>query len=292
LKSENNTIGIFDFDDLPDAQASGIQSSNGHTRPANATASADRMSFPAEFIIPAAKAEMLSKSNGWPSSGSGPDWERSLGGSTSNRFSELTQITPANVAMLDQAWTYHSGDGGGNIQCNAIVVGGVIFTPTPGKNIVAIDGATGKERWRFAMKELLGAQSSAPARRGLLFWKGDAKASPRLLFGDGNWLVALDSGSGKPVPGFGEGGKVAVPTGTTVAGAMHGHILVLPGYGGDVYGFDARDGRRMWTFKTRPESGSFGFDTWSQVESGANCWGGMALDESRGIAYVSVGSLA
>ncbi len=290
LKAGKDTIGLWDFEDLPDAPAAGLKAGNNPGRATSAMVRAERESLPAEFTIPAANPQMLTKTNGWPAHGNGADWERSLGGNTCNRFSELTQITPENVDKLEHAWTYHSGDGSGNIQCNPIVVSGVIYTPTPGRSVVAIDGASGKERWRFAMSGLLGTQTNTPARRGLVFWKGDAKASPRLLFGDGNWLVALDPATGHPVPDFGDGGKVPVPTGTTVVGAMHGHILVLPGYSGDVYGFDARDGRQLWVFKTRPEPGGFGFDTWSSVESGANCWGGMALDESRGIAYVSVGS--
>jgi glucose dehydrogenase len=65
-----------------------------------------------------------------------------------------------------------------------------MFTPTPGKNIVAVNAATGQERWRFAPRSLTGTPSSTPARRGLLYWKGDEKASARLMFGDGDWLVA------------------------------------------------------------------------------------------------------
>jgi glucose dehydrogenase len=285
LKADEKTIGLWDFDALPNASAADSQPAKKEL-----LSRTDRSALPAEFVIPGAKPEMLAKANGWPASGNGRNWERSLGGSTSNRFSELTQIAVENVSKLEPAWTYRSGDARGNIQCNPVIVDGVVYTPTPGNHIVAIDGATGRERWRVAMKEVLGAQSKSPARRGLLFWRGDAQASPRLLLGDGNWLVALDPASGAPIRGFGDGGKVSVPMGTTAVGAMHGHILVLPGYGGDVYGFDARSGRQLWVFKTRPEPGEYGYETWSRVESGANCWGGMALDESRGIAYVSVGS--
>ena len=242
------------------------------------------------YIHPAAKPESLTLSNGWPTADTSTDWPRSLGGPTSNRYSELSQITRDNVASLEVAWTYHSGDGTGNIQCNPVIVDGVLFTPTPGKNIAAIDASSGTEIWRFSPASLIGKDSSSPARRGLLYWKGDKEHSPRLLFGDGRWLLAIDPATGRPIPSFGEGGKVPVPAGTTVAGAVYQQVLVLPGYGADVYGFDIRTGRALWTFATRPAPGEFGAETWSTRESGANCWGGMAMDESRGIAYVATGS--
>ena len=283
LKTDAATLGLWDFDALP-TPAPAPTSASATTAPV------DRSPLSSSFVLHAAAPERLTPTNGWPATGNHGDWERSLGGPTSNRFSNLSQITRENVTQLEPAWIYRSGDGSGNIQCNPIVVKGVMFTPTPGKNIVAVNAATGKERWRFAPKSLIGAQSSSPARRGLLYWKGDERASPRLLFGDGNWLIAIHPDTGLPVEDFGVGGKTPVPNGTTAVGAMHGHIFVLPGYSGDVYGFDARDGKLLWTFKTKPEAGEFGHETWSTVESGANCWGGMAMDESRGIAFVSLGS--
>jgi len=292
LKSDAATLGLWDFDALPPAtpQAASAQPAQNPAASLPSLSPAARSALPASFVLPAAAPDRLTPANGWPATGNPVDWERSLGGPTSNRFSSLSQITRENVAQLQPAWTYRSGDGSGNIQCNPIIVKGVMFTPTPGKNIVAVNAATGIERWRFAPQTLIGGPSSAPARRGLLYWKGDEKASPRLLFGDGNWLIAIHPETGLPVKDFGAGGKTPVPNGTTAVGAMHGHICVLPGYGGDVYGFDARDGKLLWTFKTKPDPGEYGNETWSTVESGANCWGGMAMDESRGIAFVSVGS--
>jgi quinoprotein glucose dehydrogenase len=67
-------------------------------------------------------------------------------------------------------------------------------------------------------------------------------------------------------------------------------VFVLPGYHGDVFGYDVATGALLWTFHTIPREGEFGHETWSGRAQGANCWGGMALDEQRGIAYVSTGS--
>ncbi len=245
---------------------------------------------PDTFIIPAAKTEELTRANGWPAMDDFKRWDRSLGGPTSNRFTALTQISKANVAQLKVAWEYHSGDGTANVQCNPIIVDGVMFAPTAGWNIVAVDATNGKELWRFAPPREGRRLEDQPARRGLLHWPGDAKNPARVIFGAGNWLYALDPKTGKPLAGFGENGRTNIPAGTSTVGAIFRDVLVAAGYAGDVFGYDIRTGALRWTFKTKPDAGEYGHETWSSIEQGANCWGGMALDESRGIAYVATGS--
>src|SRR5580692_10617229 len=89
------------------------------------------------------------RANGGPQESSWREWSRSLGGPTSNRFSSLDQIRKENVAQLQPAWIYHSGDGGANIQCNPIIVDGVMYVPTAGRNVAAVNAVTGQEIWRF-----------------------------------------------------------------------------------------------------------------------------------------------
>ena len=274
LKPDAQTLGVWGFDDLA-AQAA------KPATPAN---------VPDTFTIPAAKTEELTRANGWPAMDEFKKWERSLGGPTSNRFSSLTQITRENVAKLAPAWTYHSGDGKANIQCNPIIVDGVMFAPTAGWSIAAIDATNGKELWRFTPPKEGKRLEDQPARRGLLFWKGDAQNPPRVIAGAGNWLYALDPKTGQLLANFGEKGRANIPAGTSTVAAVHRHVLVAAGYNGDVFGYDVRTGANLWTVKTKPDAGEYGNETWSNIEQGANCWGGMAMDESRGIAYVSTGS--
>jgi quinoprotein glucose dehydrogenase len=53
-------------------------------------------------------------------------------------------------------------------------------------------------------------------------------------------------------------------------------------------------GKLVWTFNTVPRPGEFGYDTWPKDAykriGAANCWGGMALDEKRGVVYLGTGS--
>ncbi|EDY22016.1 Pyrrolo-quinoline quinone [Chthoniobacter flavus Ellin428] len=243
-----------------------------------------------ELIIPAATDDELTRANGWPADTDMRKWERSLGGETSNRFTTLKQITKANVGKLEMAWTYHSGDGTSNIQCNPIIVDGVMFAPTGGWNIVALDATTGRELWRFTPEHQGKRLEDQPARRGLLYWKGDGDNRARVLFGAGNWIYALDPQTGKVIDSFGKNGRTDIPTAATAVGAIYRDVLVVAGYLGDIFGYDVRTGEPLWTFHTKPLPGEYGHNTWSHLEQGANCWGGMALDESRGIAYISTGS--
>ncbi len=283
LQRDADTLAFWNFDELPKPVSS--------RDPWAIEDAAARAALPEFKEIPAARVSELTPA-GTNSSASRTSWHRSHGDATSGRFSALSQINRTNVKELKVAWTYHSKDGQGNIQCNPIIVEGVMYAPTVGHHIVAVNAATGVELWRFKPEAEKGGLrlEDIPARRGLLYWPGRKATTSRLYFTAGNWLYALDPKTGKLVSGFGQDGRTHIPTGGTVAGAVFEGVLVLPGFEKDVFGYDVVTGELLWTFHTIPQPGEFGYDTWSGAASGANCWGGMALDEQRGIAYVSTGS--
>ncbi len=252
---------------------------------------AARASLPEHLIIPAAEPQELTPASGFPKREAHLTWHRSHGDNGGTRYSSLDQINLQNVTNLQVAWTYHSRDGRDNLQCNPIIVDGVMFTPTPGKFIAAVNAETGVELWRFKPE-------GRPAWRGLIYWPGDGEAASRILFCSGRHLYALEPQTGRPVTGFGEGGRALLPGAAqgdfgaaTACPAIFERIIVVPGFEKDVWGFDVVSGRHLWTFHTVPEPGEFGHDTWDRPQPyGANCWGGMAMDEARGIAYVTTGS--
>ncbi len=251
---------------------------------------AARARLPEQILLPAAPPEQWTPAQPPP-----PEtfhrWTRSHGDAGGRRYSALDQIHRTNVHRLTVAWTYHSGDGRDNLQCNPIIVDGVMYTPTPGKYVVAVDAATGRELWRFKPE-------GRPAWRGLLHWPGSDRGPARLLFCSGPYLYALDPATGRPLPEFGEGGRSRLPGrpqgdfgAATACPAVFDHLVVVPGFEKDVWGLDVISGRHLWTFHTVPQAGEFGHDTWDQPEPyAANCWGGMALDEVRGIAFITTGS--
>lgn len=250
---------------------------------------AARAKLPPFQVIPAAKPSELTPANGFPKSDTFSNWSRSHGDNGSARFSALTQINKANVTNLTQAWIYHSGDGKGNIQCNPVIVDGVMYVPTAGQNVVAVDASNGKELWRFKPE-------GRPAYRGLIYWAG--KNGARLFFSAGKYLYSLEVKTGLPVKDFGQDGRVELPGkapggfGAATAGpTIFENTIIVPGFEKDVWAYDTVTGKHAWTFHTVPEPGEYGYETWDHSQgNAANCWGGMALDEVRGIAYIATGS--
>jgi quinoprotein glucose dehydrogenase len=250
-----------------------------------------REKLPMYQTIPAAEPDELTPANGYPKGKTFRTWERSHGDNSGMRYSALRQINRANVASLQMAWTYHSEDEGNALECNPIIVRDVMITPTPGKSVVGVNAATGAELWRFK-------PAGRPAFRGLIYWPGRSGARERVMFCAGKFLYALDPKNGQPIALFGEDGKILLPGvaepgfgAATAAPTIFQGIIIVPGFEKDVWGFDAATGKQIWTFHTVPHPGEFGYDTWDPVEPyGANAWAGMALDEKRGIAYITTGS--
>jgi quinoprotein glucose dehydrogenase len=217
-------------------------------------------------------------------------WTRSQGDNGSRRYSALTQINRQNVKSLKQAWIFRSGDGAANTQCTPIIVDGVLYAPTPGLALVALDAATGAEKWRFQVEKPRRIRlEDAVARRGLVYWPGDAENAPRLLFGSGDWIYAVDPKTGKALLQFGQAGRAAIPMGATVSGAVFRHVYVTGGIHGDVYGYDVRNGAMLWSFATVAHGGQFG-EPWGPLGNSADVWGGISLDDQRGLVFAAVGA--
>jgi PQQ-dependent dehydrogenase (methanol/ethanol family) len=114
-----------------------------------------------------------------------------LGG---QRHSPLAQIDTGNVARLVPRWTWHSGVKA-TFQTTPIVVDGVMIASLPFSHVVALDAASGRERWRYTHVPRAGARlCCGPANRGV------AVAHGKVYVGtvDGR-LVALDARDGKPL---------------------------------------------------------------------------------------------
>jgi len=244
------------------------------------------------------------------------DWPVYLGDKARSHFSPLSQITARNVGRLAVAWTYHSGDARDDnlsqIQCNPLIIGGVLYGTTPQLKMVALQAATGRELWRFDPFAGEAKGGVVGVNRGLVYWsEGNDR---RILFSADHFLYAIDAATGRPITSFGINGHVDIKEGlgrdvsklyvvSTTPGAVFRNLLFLPlrvGEGpgpaapGHIRAYDVRTGKIVWTFHTIPFRGETGAETWPPDAwtyiGGANCWAGMAVDESRGVVYVPTGS--
>jgi quinoprotein glucose dehydrogenase len=239
---------------------------------------------------------------------------RVAGGAGNIHYSSLRQINRSNVHRLKIAWRFDSNDEyeSSEMQCNPIVIDGVLYATTPRLRVIALDASNGKLLWDFD------PHRGEPARgkrrnRGLNYWSDGREA--RIFVGIDDYLYALDAHTGKPVGSFGARGRVDLrqglgrdaedlSVGATSPGVVYRDLLIigsivaedLPSAPGDIRAFDVRTGKVRWQFHTIPHPGEFGYNTWPKDawrrSGGANSWPGLTLDEERGLVFAPTGSAA
>jgi quinoprotein glucose dehydrogenase len=270
----------------------------------------------AAWIAPTA---LLAETSSWPSYGNDP------GGS---RYAPLDQITPANVSSLEVAWIMNHGDvarGPGfrttsAFEATPILVEGTLFTCTPFNRVLALDPATGTERWQYDPGVDTAANwANQLTCRGVSTWldgeRGDGEACRRRIFTNtvDARLIALDAATGKPCPDFGRDGQVDLNPGVgeqqwrgeyslTSPPAVAGDLVFTGSAVGDnvrvdapsgvVRAWDARTGAMRWAWDLAPPdaAGLSRADGTGYVLSTPNVWAPMAVDEARDLLFVPTGN--
>ena len=166
---------------------------------------------------------------GWPVYGGGPE---------QLRYSRLDQINTHNVSGLEVAWAYDTGDEfpGSQIQCNPLVVDGLLYGSSPNGRVFALDAATGEELWSRRLVVDGVPFEGRTLNRGFMHWR-DGNDS-RLYASARHLLYALDARTGDPVEGFGNGGAIDLrenlqPRAMNLAvslrtpGVVYGNMLVI-----------------------------------------------------------------
>tara|TARA_R110002072_G_scaffold247353_2_gene406484 strand:- start:30417 stop:32342 length:1926 start_codon:yes stop_codon:yes gene_type:complete len=254
------------------------------------------------------------------------DWPDYNGNMAAQRYSPLDQINAENVSSLQIAWRLPTGMFGSQPEFNAtftpLEVDGVLYTTIGAqRDIVAIDATTGQLLWQWRAQE--GERfDKAPRKgsgRGVAFWR-DGDKRRVLTITPGFFLVSLDADTGLPDPEFGDNGWIDMQQGLRLGEGredldigssmppfvMNDVIIVGPAMAvsmrppskynvkGDVRAYDARTGEHLWTFKTIPEPGEFGSETWlgdgAEITGNAGVWAPMSGDPELGIAYLPVES--
>jgi quinoprotein glucose dehydrogenase len=248
-------------------------------------------------------------------------WEIYKGSNENIHYSSLTQIDTANVTQLQMAWEYHTGDADtanySQIQCNPIIIKGILYGTSPAMKLFAIDAATGKQKWLFDPFDSLSGDKKQFYNlnncRGVTYWS-DGKDDERIFYTAGSNLFAINARSGKQVTSFGDTGKIDLHKGldrdvsdlfvtATSPPILYRNLLITgsrvdegaaaaPGH---IRAYDVRTGKRRWIFHTIPHPVEYGYNTWDDPEAykfigGANAWSGFSLDNKRGILFACTGS--
>lgn len=252
--------------------------------------------------------------SGWPVVGGNP---------TGNKYSSLDQINTENIHELEVAWVYNTGDADyeahSQIQCNPIIVDGTMYGTTPQLKLIALDAATGKEKWVFTpFQEIEGdkfGHFNLNNNRGVAYWT-DGKGESRIFYATGHYFNSIDVKTGKPDPNFGKNGRIDLHEGlgrdvqdlfitATSAPSVYKNLVItgtrvsesMDAAPGHIRAYDVKTGEQKWIFHTIPQPGEQGSETWEDQEAltmtgGGNNWMGMIIDHDRGIAFAPTGSAA
>jgi quinoprotein glucose dehydrogenase len=250
-------------------------------------------------------------------------WEMVGGNPTGNKYSSLEQINTENVNKLKVAWIYNTGDAdtiaSSQIQCNPIIVKGIMYCTSPRLVLFALDAATGKELWTFNPFEVLEGDLKGHFNlnnnRGVAYWT-DGKGDERIFYATGHFMNAVDANTGKLIKQFGNDGRVDLHEGlgrdvmdlfitATSAPSVYKDLLLtgtrvsegMDAAPGHIRAYDTRTGKQKWIFHTIPQAGQAGSEAWEDQEAmemtgGGNNWMGMIIDHKRGIAFAPTGSAA
>jgi quinoprotein glucose dehydrogenase len=244
-----------------------------------------------------------------------------------NKWSPLTQITPANVSRLKVAWTYRTGDSKGpgdpnetTQEVTPIKIGDTVYICTPHARVVALDAETGRPKWKFDPHEAVSKNLQHLTCRGVSYHDaaetGATAAAngecPQRLFlatADAR-LIALDARTGQPCRGFGQNGAVnlwvgmpevqagwyystSVPLSTRKAVIVAGNVsddvsIHVPS--GVIRAFDPTTGKLLWNFDPgNPDSSAPIGPGQHYSWSSPNSWSTASADEALGMAYFPMG---
>jgi quinoprotein glucose dehydrogenase len=252
------------------------------------------------------------------------DWPAYGRSNAGLRYSPLDQITPRNVAKLQVAWTYHTGDVRGDgdpvettYEVTPIKIGKTLYLCTPHDLAIALDADTGKELWRFDPKVGKNINRQHQTCRGVTYdapasAAGDAACRTRILLPTSDArLIALDAETGKVCGDFADKGvidlsanmpdltpgfyystsPVLVARGLIVVGGAVNDNVSTREPSGVIRAYDESTGKLVWNW----DSGNP--DATTPIAAGAaythnspNSWSILSVDADLGLVYVPMGN--
>ena len=246
------------------------------------------------------------------------NWASQAGDNANHRYSELNQITSANVKDLQVAWTFSTGVLRGH-EGGPLVVGDTMYVHSPFPNkVYAINLEDQSMRWKYEPRQDAGVipvMCCDTVNRGVAY--GDGKI---ILQQADTTLVALDMKTGKEVWKV----KVGNPkVGESNTNAPHiFKNMVITGISGGEFGVrgrltahDLKTGKQLWKAysvgpdadmlmdpaktmtwtngKMAPVGKDSSLKTWSGDQwkiGGGTTWGWYSYDEATNLLYYGTGN--
>ena len=249
-------------------------------------------------------------------------WALARGTDNSRRL-----ISAANVDQLEVAWTYRTGDvsvnedgrAGTAFEATPVLHGRTLYFTTPYTRVIALDAATGEERWTFDPGiDRTDRHHKMVTSRGVTVWTdktvaGGARCAVRVFAASYDArLFALDGGTGRPCAGFGAGGVINLRAGIArIEGREHtywaappptvigDHVVmgstILDNHNADapsgvVRAFDARTGALRWTWDPLPGVGAHDPQGKWVSAGAANTWATIVADPVRDLLFIATSS--
>ncbi|MFU8863881.1 MAG: pyrroloquinoline quinone-dependent dehydrogenase [Rhodobacterales bacterium] len=242
-------------------------------------------------------------------------WTAFHGDLASTKFSNVQSFTPDTVMNLERAWDFRTGDvadGSGELpetvwSATPLYANETLYLGTPFYRIIALDPATGTERWSYDSESVLEPLTQpALKNRGVSYWEsGDQGVCEKRVFlgtMDAE-LHAVDADTGQRCESFGEQGVLNVnqwnqvndrfPFSLLQQPLVVGDTLLLGWAGkdweytvappGNLLAIDARTGELLW------ETGFIPPEMISRTGT-ANIWTAMTADVELGLVYAPVSS--
>lgn len=252
--------------------------------------------------------------------GTGADWPFYGGDANAQRYSRLSAITPENVGRLERAFVFHTGDlpakGERYSPANTpLKVGNVLYMCSAKNILIAVDAASGEEKWRFDPKVPPEGIAHAAVCRGVALYTApelpaDAACKTRVISNtlDAR-IIAVDSTTGKACADFGNNGQVdlwtdlgkkvpgwysptAAPTvvrGVIVSGAQVRDGQDEDAPSGVIRGYNAVTGALAWAWDLGNPANAKGPAAGQTYTRGTpNMWTTAAADEALGLVYLPI----
>lgn len=240
------------------------------------------------------------------------------------RYSPLTQITPENVAKLELAWQYRTGDvrqpqdvTETTYQVTPLKIEDTLYLCTPHNIAIALDADTGKEKWRYNPEVSANTQRQHQTCRGVTYWKDQTVAADQACYervylptSDAH-LIALDAKTGQICENFADKGVLDLTRGmkynpsgyyysTSPPTAIDGKIIVggavndnfsTEEQSGVIRAFDILTGQLLWNWDSgNPDVTTPIAEGEHYTTNSPNSWSVFSADEKLGLIYIPLGN--